>query len=450
MRALLREDVPSQRLPVMIRLTRVLEMFERRKIPMKGAHARILQAEAVLQTLDAGPMTTAHRVALTGVYVLLMAVPVAALAGYWTFAGGQLHSFAGGAFGGDSGERVYASLRKEALAKAANMDVAQFVMELQKSENGTVPAGLSEERIEAVEARFGVKLPEDIRALYRVSNGLKLLELAPLEQARRPDAAFLSQISGAARDGEVQIVTSGANLRDQLFYVNAARLTNTLQLGPAEKGAGHYGVLLDLNRPSLVDGYSLISVFARSGEVSLNAIDVRSRLQETWVAHQAQDAMTHRYAREVDAQAESLRDEDMARLLAHIPEPGFLVRTFFHVRALPLPEPVSEKELSAAEHGLGRSLPPDLRAFLLLHNGYPKLFLLPAASYFPVPYGRAGACIVIGGVDQGGPRVFPTTLWCPQLEGRIVDLQTGKSYPDVTALLRQDVARRLVDSRSHR
>ena len=489
-RALLREEVPPRHLPVVTRLTRVLEMFERQKVPMKGAHARILQAEAVLQTLDAGRMVTAHRVALTGIYGILMVVPVAALAGYWAFEGGNLRPIAGGAFGpfgtfgafgGDSGDRGYASARKDALAKAANMDVAQFVVELQKSENGTVPAGLSEERIGAVEARLGVKLPEDIRAVYRVSNGLKLLDLAPLEQATRPDAAFLSQISSAARDGEVQIATGGANLRDHLFYVSAARLTNTLQLGPAEKGGGHYGVLLDLNQPPLVDDYSLLNAFARSGQVSLHAIDVRGRLQESWVAQQAQDAMTHRYAREADAQAEALRDEDVSRLLAHFPEPGFLVRTFFQVRTLPLPEPASEKELTATEHGLGRSLPPDLRAFLLLHDGYPKLFLLPAAGYFPVPEGQAGAtfleeadqrhrelaavwggldpsfdieklraCIVIGGVDQGDPRVFPTTLWCPDREGQIVDLQTGKSYPDVTALLREDVARRMVNSRSHR
>jgi hypothetical protein len=198
-------------------------------------------------------------------------------------------------------------------------------------------------------------------------------------------------------------------------------------------------------------------------------------LQETWVALQAQDAMTQQYAREVDAQAEALRGEDISRLLAHFPEPGFLVRTFFHVRALSSPKPATEQELSTAEQRLGRSLPPDLRALLLLHDGYPRLFLLPAASFFPVPAGQAGAsfleeadqryrklaahqggldpsfsvaklgaCIVIGGVDQGEPRVFPTTLWCPDSEWRIVDLQTGRWYPNVTALLRQGVARQMV------
>ena len=444
-RALLREEVPSRDLPVMTRLTRVLDMFERQKIPMKGAQGRIFQAEAVLQILDAGEMAVSQRLALTSVYGLLMVVPVAALAGYWTFAGQHLRSVAGSTFSGDSGTGIYASARREALARAATMHVAQFVADLQKREYETSPTGLSEERIAAVETRLGVKLPEDVRAVYRVSNGLKLLELAPLEQARRPDPAFLSQISDAARDGEVRIVVSGANLNDHLFYVSAGRLTNTLQLGPVEKGAGHYGVLLDLNQPSLVDGYSLINAFARSGQVSLNAMDIRGRLRDSWVALQAQDAMNQRYAREVEAQAETLRGENASQLLAHFPEPGFLVRTFFHVRTLPVPGPATETELSTAEQRLGRTLPPDLRAFLLLHDGYPKLFLLPAAGYFLVPEGQAGStCIVIGGVDQGDPQVFPTTLWCPERGGQIVDLQAGKSYPDVTALLRENVARRMV------
>jgi hypothetical protein len=56
-------------------------------------------------------------------------------------------------------------------------------------------------------------------------------------------------------------------------------------------------------------------------------------------------------------------------------------------------------------------------------------------------------CRVIGGVDNGEPPIDPTLLWCPQLGGRIVDLGAETLYPDVTALLRQDVARQMVNSR---
>src|SRR5581483_859818 len=89
-RALLSEGVPPQLQPVPTRLTHVLEMFERQAVPTKGAQARILQAEAVLQTLDTGAMEVPQRVALTGIYGLLMVVPVVAIVGYWAFAGERL------------------------------------------------------------------------------------------------------------------------------------------------------------------------------------------------------------------------------------------------------------------------------------------------------------------------------------------------------------------------
>ena len=444
-RALLREGVPAQHQPAVTRLTRVLEIFERLQIPMRGAQARILQAEAVLQIVDTGAMAARQRVALTGVYGLLMVVPVVAIAGYWVFAGERLRTVAGVAWSGDPQARLYASARREALAKAANMDVAQFVTELRKQGSITAPEGLSEADIQAVEGRLGVRLPEDVRAVYRVSNGVGLLQLAPLEEATRPEAYFLAGITAAARDGEVEISREVSG-RVRPIYASVERLTHTVRLG-WEPGRSYSGVLVDLNQPSLVGGHSLILAYGTPDHVSLVAMDVRDRLQKFWVTLQAQAAVSQRYARELAAQLEALQGEDVSRLLAHLPEPGFLVRTFFQVQAPRLPEPASEVELLAAERRLGQSLPPDLRSLLKLHNGYPRLSLLPVSGYFPVmdgPEERRG-CVVIGGIDQGGAQVIPRMLWCPH---QLVDLESQQTYPGVTALLREDVARQMVNSRS--
>jgi len=360
------------------------------------------------------------------------------------------------------------------------MEVAQLIEDLKKRDRETFAAGLSEERIAAVEARLGVRLPDDIRAMYRVTDGLKLLQLAPLEQATRLDSAFLAQITAKAHDGEVEIVRTGANFNDRSYYASAGLLTNTVRLGPEEADA-QPAVLVDLNHPLLVGGHILISAYGKAGDVSLRAVDFRGRLEQTWADRQAQDAENQRSANEVAVQVEALRGEDVPHLLAHFPNPGFLLRTFFHVHAPRLPGPATEPELSAAERALGRSLPPDLRTFLLLHDGYPRLFLLPAAGYFPVTGSQAGStlleeadrrykqlaagrnrarttldaerlreCIVIGGIDQGDPQVFPTVVWCPQLGGQIVDLESEESYPDFTALLRAAVARDRVNSRGRR
>jgi hypothetical protein len=175
----------------------------------------------------------------------------------------------------------------------------------------------------------------------------------------------------------------------------------------------------------------------------------------------------------------AMRDDDVARLLQHLPEPGFLVRTFFHVHAPRLPEPVSEAELSAAERRLGRPLPPDLHTLLSLHDGLPQFNLLRLARYSPVGDGTALAekveqsrnefkrvsmpgsrvpmqfklddlrgCIVIGGYEKSETYVLARVLWCQQRTTgavQIVDLQDGKTYPDITALLRQYVAYYLVN-----
>jgi hypothetical protein len=58
-------------------------------------------------------------------------------------------------------------------------------------------------------------------------------------------------------------------------------------------------------------------------------------------------------------------------------------------------------------------------------------------------------CIVIGGYERSETLVLARVLWCQQRTTgavRILDLQDGKTYPDVTALLKQYVAYYLVNT----
>jgi Zn-dependent protease len=460
-RALLREGVPSLEEPSAVRLTRVLETFERQGIPMKGAQARILQAEAVLQVLDTGLMAWRQRLTLGGLYALLLVVPVVALVGYWSlglasgFRSFGIISSPGVTFTpvGEAATSVY----DQALVDASKLDVGRLVADLQKRRLGTAVAGLSEERIAAIEARLGVRLPDDLRAVYRVSDGLALLDLAPLEKAVRPDAAFLARISAVARDGEVEVVGSGANLKDRRYFAKSALFSNTVRLGPS-KASGFYTVLLDLNQPLLAPGQFLISVFDNGrGTFAMRGVDLRARLQASWAAQQVQDVFDRERENNLVMQRAALRGEDVEHLLAHFPDPGFLVRTFFHVRAPRLRQPATEAQVSATEHRLGQSLPSDLRAALLIHDGYPRLGLLPVASYFRIEAGERRGCVVIGGFEQEKARALPRTLWCPQQAApgmQIVELaddpddedDKDKMYPDFTAWLTNSVARYLVDS----
>ena len=105
---------------------------------MKGAQARILQAEAVLQVLDTESMQRRQRLTLAGVYVLLAAVPVAAFASYLTFPGRNLRSdpvFASGPVFVKESTNLYA----QALGIATTMEVGQLAADLRKHNPDSVP-----------------------------------------------------------------------------------------------------------------------------------------------------------------------------------------------------------------------------------------------------------------------------------------------------------------------
>jgi hypothetical protein len=427
-----------------------------------------VQAMGRIRSVLLSPLGKAgQRRVLAGIYGLLILVALGGIASYLALRHPAQP---------DPAEKKYRDIYDRALARAPALNVAELVKGLQTTPDGAVPLGASEEQIAAVERRLGVHLPGDLHTLYRVSNGFfAALQLGPIEQAERPDATVLHRLTAELENGKVPIMVQGADLSPhlQVYTASPAQLANMLQLGRSTRDS--LAVVADLNEPLLVPGHPLFQLYSGRTPFALN---LRQWLRMAWAFRQELNAKYQQDERDAAIQRERLRDEDAPHLISHL-EP--LART--------LPAGASEAAVLAAERRLGQSLPPDLRALLLQHDGLPSYELLPVADYAPLQQGRDDAmlvemmgdhgltgfkqvavgrpptrtrlkaddlhgCIVIGeyriaSSDDERGESGPMFLWCPQLASQglqILDLVSGDAYPDTTALLRDKVAQILAIS----
>jgi hypothetical protein len=171
-----------------------------------------------------------------------------------------------------------------------------------------------------------------------------------------------------------------------------------------------------------------------------------------------------------------LAQAEVPDLIAHFERPAWWLRWFFQVPDWPAP--ATADALAEAERRLDRSLPEDLHAFYLHHDGFPILQLGSVSELAPVvpPRDVATAEALLetpfalvdaeggDGVDlrllaehlldchRLSPRVdpalaahlpWPALLWCPRLESAgaaIVSTSTHRAYRDFAAYLRERAA----------
>ena len=480
-RTLLADGVPPASLPAVLRMKTVLEVFERHALPMKKPQARILQAEAALRAVDTGSMRWRQRLALGLVYGLLVSVPLAGIGAYLLI----LRPSVATAMTPSPAAKVYSDALSKAGRQAAGMDIQALVRDLQRDADRPAPASPGEQEVAAAEARLGVRLPADLRVLYLASDGLPELQLAPLQQITRTGPVQLKSLLAGSTDGRLQIFVRDENAEGTQYWVTREQLSRTLKVGPPagdDDDGGAMDVLLDLNDPSLVPGRYLIE---GSGGAPLVALDLRHLLEQQWAQRQAQAAAQQEDERLTARRLEALRGEDMTQLLGHLPQPGLRERLLLHT---PGPaSPVDQATMAVAERKLGHPLPADLRSLLAVHDGIPRLTLVAAEHYVPVPkahevealrppseahgqmeFRLPGAqkkqnkvslnidaldgCAIVGAVAAGRPKEnldAPTILWCPQLTAlglQVLDLSREEAFPDFTALVRERVARQIAEA----
>lgn len=190
------------------------------------------------------------------------------------------------------------------------------------------------------------------------------------------------------------------------YFAKPSLLANTLRLGPEGDADVTMWVLIDLNRPPIAAGQLLLNAYAGS----LVAFGVRQRLEACWASQHMDEVIQRR------------RDQGAA----------------LHVNALLHLARYSRVADGAALAERVQRSRDEFKRVSMLGSLAPMQFNLDDLR----------GCIVIGGYEKSATFVLERVLLCQQRTTgavEIVDLQDGKTYPDITALLRQYVAYYLVN-----
>lgn len=448
------------------RTLRTLQAIERELGPAQNAKTRIDMAAAMITRIDTKPMGHVARLATASVYLLVLALPVAALLRY--------PEFIPGAQAADEAEYAeYSRGLKELQSRAKSLTFAELLAPVWNAERAAAPATASD--IAAAEARLGATLPAELLELLAVADGASEVGIAPV---REWTGAATSVDELAALDiGDALGVSLGEREWREVPFADARAWW---RIGGDDEGGSLY--YLPKPHPAL-PGTRFVAYFLESPAAYPS---VRAFLEEEWaMSEQSRQQMAQRRTALLRKQQE-LAGADVAALLAMLPEPRLVDRTWMSERYA-LPDAASPEAISSAEARFGRKLPPDYRELLSLHDGLPRFDVVPVAELktwndslpgfvessrdieslrgmwvaqrvdettpqggvaLPESFGNADAsrCIVVS-VMRVSTMSTPRLLWCDG-DHEWVDVATGRSYRELRDWLRTQVAIALVNAES--
>ncbi|MCG6970501.1 MAG: hypothetical protein LJE85_12115 [Gammaproteobacteria bacterium] len=467
-RRLLSEGVPPVEHKRPVRLLKVFELLEDIAGPAKHAQQRINQAEHVLQALDTKPMSMGQRSVISVVYAGLLVVPLVVIA-FTTI------------LNWDAGvsEQEYASRmqqerqQRDALVKQAHaMTLEQLLNEVHSRwSNDQLPEPASNIAFVDTQARLGVRLTDDIKAVYRVANGVPGLGLVSLADVRRADRVPDLHLEDLVYEGKLNVNT-GEYEDSQYHEILLERAKQWIYLGAADGGESL--LFLDAEEKPAIPGYRFIDFYYESPQAYES---IQAWLESRWVSDQWSQQQQIRYEEARRAKYQSLADVGIPDLLEQFERPSLVMRL---LTQLPdWPKGADEAVISAAEERLAVSFPADLRALYQQHNGFPPINMLavketlhlaelPDSEYYDIKdqwqliqsdgeeksivinKRRIADCTVIAGTlmpDAVPPElpVYPTLLWCPKLlqsdDGYVLLFQQ-RVYTSVTDYVRDMAAAR--------
>jgi cell wall assembly regulator SMI1 len=382
------------------------------------------------------------------VYLALLVVPVGGLLGYsgLLVEGDDIAAF----------DLEWEQARQTLTAEAAGLPLAELVAALV---DGT-PVAADIEHVEQAEARLGARLPDELRALYRLNDGLPELGLSPLAELAPATDAFADYLEAGV---DVLGIEAGDDWHD--VPIAAARGwwrlgDDTVYYDPAPQPA-----IAGVRVIDGLAGYASLQAWLQASYVSLR--------MGLWTAERHQRALLESRAALVEAGVDEL--------LGAFEPPDLLSRWLLRVE--PWPGPADPALIGDAERRLGRLFDADLRELWLRHDGFPPLGLLSPAEVAEwaslrarmpeeladaltmsvAEFAEAGesgrsfdptalrACLVIGASRIGaypdeapdGRALFPQLLSCPPGAGlpAIVDLSQRVGHADFRSWLRDRAAR---------
>ena len=155
----------------------IFEKLETTEGTSQAANKTINKAESVLKVLTTKPMSSWQRAVICAVYSALLIVPIGVL----------IFGFSGYVVDNDvdweAREINQQAKRVEFKQQASSKTYNQLIQDLSLyyHPDGIVTA-VSEQTIQAKEEQLNIVLPDEIKAFYRVTDGLNALGIAPISQ----------------------------------------------------------------------------------------------------------------------------------------------------------------------------------------------------------------------------------------------------------------------------
>ncbi len=435
----------------------VLEQIEHHEGPATDAAKRLGQAEHVIRHIDLAPMSVFQRLLVSFVFVALLVVPVGFLA------------FGAGAMSGSNEQYwtsdsvmidLYAAMEDDEKRLERETRDLDLVDLLQLTTGADLPPPASEDAVLAAEDRLGRALPDELRALYSIADGVPGIGLGPVETIRPmaetdllEDAIMQWQYDGElffdGFDGEFVTLavnkttgwwalSSGDDLESLLFFDPRAR-DNSQRFYSFDVGMGYV-------HP-----------------------DLESLIRRRWIDAQVMENFEQAMDYERDRAAAELSHLSILELTDELYQPGWLQR--FLAGDVWAVESSSEAEIASLEQSIGRQLPADHRTLLTSDVRRMSLGVLAPAEIAPfgkiddeysdyivsqmteslndVDMDAIGRCWVVFGFVleawEGNKldSVVPRALWCPELppEYRYFASDYAQYHASLTDLVRAEVAR---------
>lgn len=426
-------------------MTAVLAVLEKTDGVATEAARRIGQAALIINHLKMDSMGRGQRTAVSVVFSVLMIVPVAALV---FFGVSRTESDVSTDLDADPWIAEYEQVHQDFETMAQGMPLEELVTELMQLHGGNPQAPAASAAITATEGRIGQTLPDDLTALYAISNGYDAIGIGPLETLRKFSRDDLNSVFETLADGgEIELVSESGDY----LTVRTDAIDHWLRVG----GDSEEQIVL----VPVGDGYTIYVLrpyFAQAFR------DISSYLRDSWTqlnAWQAYDEIVEARSKE---EAARLSDHSIEQLLEEFQKPSLLERL---MNSGAIGSPASEEDIRLLESRLPAKLPDDHRRALRTYNGFAAATLLSTseirrvrAEYLPSiePYLMSAdryspsesdllACWAVAGtvlIDGEVPDLYPHVIWCPQAgkPQRYWSLHTGDSYETLTDVLRSQLA----------
>jgi hypothetical protein len=325
------------------------------------------------------------------------------------------------------------------------------------------------------QARLGVRLTDELQAVYRVANGVPGLGLIPLADMQLAHSVPDLHLEDFVYDG-VLSVTTGEYEDSQYHDILLGRTKRWLYLGTADDGQSL--LFLDTDDKPAIPGYRFIDFYYESPQAYES---IQAWLESRWVAEQWSQQQQMHYEKAKRARYQSLTNVGMPDLLDQFERPSLAMKW---LAQLPdWPDGAVDTDISAAEARLAVSFPADLRALYQRHNGFPPMNIvaveetlhmaqLPDSEFYDIKdqwqliqsdgeeksivinKQRIANCIILAGTpmpDAVPPELpmYPTLLWCPELlqpaDGYVLLFQQ-RVYANVTDYVRDMAAARTANT----